>query len=129
VKDPAVLEAEKLLRCMMQATPAAVLRRLQEAQCQVAIIGRQQVTTDIPAHHFMKHCKGRDIDGTTRGLGGTAAIPVTSCGEENLTMVGDRCVRVGWGMGWGWGWGHGHWAGVLTWHVLTCACCGVAGSC
>lgn len=85
-----MLEAEKLLRCMMQAAPAAVLRRLQEAQCQVAIIGRQQVTTDIPAHHFMKHCKGRDIDGTTRGLGGTAAIPVTSCGEENLTMVDDR---------------------------------------
>lgn len=94
VQEPAVREAERLLRCMLQSAPAAVMQRLQEAQCQVAIIGRQQLTTDIPAHHFMKHCKGRDIDGTTRGLGGTAAIPVTSCGEENLTMVDDR-------------WGHG----------------------
>jgi hypothetical protein len=60
----------------------------------VAIIGRAQVTTDVPEHHFMKHCKGRDIDSTTRGLGGTLAIPVTSCGEENLTMVEDRCSSV-----------------------------------
>ena len=33
---------------------------------------------------------GRDIDATTRGLGGTVDVPVTSCGEENLTMVDDR---------------------------------------
>ena len=32
---------------------------------------------------------GRDIDGTTRGLGGTPGLPVTSCGEENITMVDD----------------------------------------
>jgi len=55
-----------------------------------------QVTTDIPAHHFMKSRSGvegaRDIDGTTRGLGATAAVPTTSCGEENLTMVDDRSV-------------------------------------
>ena len=32
---------------------------------------------------------GRDIDGTTRGLGGTLELPVTSCGEENITMLDD----------------------------------------
>lgn len=31
----------------------------------------------------------RDIDATTRGLGGTQTVPVTSCGEENLTMQDD----------------------------------------
>jgi hypothetical protein len=34
----------------------------------------------------------RDLDKTTRGLGGTPANPLTTCGEENLTMVDDRCV-------------------------------------
>jgi hypothetical protein len=34
---------------------------------------------------------GRDMDSTTRGLGGTAESPVTSCGEENLLMEDDAC--------------------------------------
>eukprot|EP00798_Chlamydomonas_sp_ICE-L_P023037 gene23037-30232_t len=32
---------------------------------------------------------GRDLDKTARGLGGTPINPVTSCAEENLTMVDD----------------------------------------
>lgn len=56
-----------------------------------------QVTTDIPPHHFMKsrsNCEGaRDIDGTTRGLGATHTVPTTSCAEENILMVDDRCVK------------------------------------
>ena len=102
---------------------------------QVAIIGRDQVTTDIPEHSYMKLSKGgcgedmtyhtyphlstplskggcaeeityphlstphppggRDIDATTRGLGGTDSLAVTSCGEENLTMVGGRSAPEG----------------------------------
>ena len=91
---------------------------------QVAIIGRDQVTTDIPEHAYMKlaigrggfrrmglhgvawghhcmgnhqkctgqlpnlhaclvftmldHAGGRDIDSTTRGLGGSCGLPFTS---------------------------------------------------
>ena len=52
----------------------------------------------------------RDIDTTTRSLGGTVDVPTTSCGEENLTMVDDRWLAgwlaglvVGWVGGWlGW---------------------------
>lgn len=33
---------------------------------------------------------GRDLDATTRGLGGTQSCPLTTCGEENLTMIDDR---------------------------------------
>ena len=38
---------------------------------------------------MLNHAGGRDIDGTTRGLGGSCGLPVTSCGEENLTMMSD----------------------------------------
>jgi hypothetical protein len=34
--------------------------------------------------------QGRDLDATARGLGGTASVPTTSVGEENLTMVDDE---------------------------------------
>jgi hypothetical protein len=33
---------------------------------------------------------GRDIDGTTRGMGATCSVPTASCSEENLTMTGDK---------------------------------------
>lgn len=90
----AVQQAEHVVQHMLAGCPAGVLERMVAAGCNIAIIGRHQVTTDIPAHHFMKSRSGvegaRDIDGTTRGLGATAAVPTTSCGEENLTMVDDR---------------------------------------
>lgn len=38
---------------------------------------------------------GRDTDSTTRGLGGTAECPTTSCGEENLLMEDDEWVGAG----------------------------------
>ena len=46
--------------------------------------------TDVPAHRLMRYNAGRHLDTSARGLGATPAIPVTSCGEENLTMVKDR---------------------------------------
>ncbi len=51
------------------------------------------VTTDIPSHAFMRFNTNRDLDKSSRGLGATPTVPVTSCGEENLTMDDDRCVR------------------------------------
>ncbi|KXZ44242.1 hypothetical protein GPECTOR_70g472 [Gonium pectorale] len=76
---------------MLEASPADVVRRLVSGGAVIAIIGRNQVTTDIPAHSFMRWSEGgRDTDSTTRGLGGTKESPVTSCGEENLLMEDDR---------------------------------------
>eukprot|EP00878_Enallax_costatus_P020668 GHUV01021857.1.p1 GENE.GHUV01021857.1~~GHUV01021857.1.p1 ORF type:complete len:328 (+),score=76.77 GHUV01021857.1:864-1847(+) len=77
---------------MMATADLAVMKRIQQAGCKLAIIARQQVTTDIPPHHFMKRQAaegGRDIDATTRGLGATHAVPTASCGEENITMIND----------------------------------------
>ncbi|KAG1655299.1 hypothetical protein FOA52_002458 [Chlamydomonas sp. UWO 241] len=79
-----------LIGRMLADSPANVVQRLAAAGCKLAIIARCQVTTDIPEHAYLKLANGgRDLDTTTRGLGGSASLPVTSCGEENLTMVDD----------------------------------------
>jgi hypothetical protein len=48
----------------------------------------------MPPHRFMRFNADRNLDKTARGLGGTPSVPVTSVGEENVTMEGDR-----WGEG------------------------------
>ncbi|KAG2498106.1 hypothetical protein HYH03_003864 [Edaphochlamys debaryana] len=87
----AVRIAEQVVGRMLELSPPEVVRRLVAGGAKVAIIGRHQVTTDIPAHSFMRWAEGgRDTDTTTRGLGGTGQNPVTSCGEENLIMQDDK---------------------------------------
>ena len=44
---------------------------------------------DLPPHRFMRHNADRNLDSTARGLGATIPVPVTSVGEENVTMVED----------------------------------------
>ncbi|GLC50836.1 hypothetical protein PLESTB_000437300 [Pleodorina starrii] len=87
----AVRIAEHLLRRMLSGSPPELLRRLAAGGARLAIIGRSQLTTDMPPHAFLKWSEGgRDTDTTTRGLGGTREAPTTSCGEENLTMEEDK---------------------------------------
>ncbi|KAF6254715.1 hypothetical protein COO60DRAFT_1703205 [Scenedesmus sp. NREL 46B-D3] len=89
-------EAVSALACGISNMTACcrpdIMERLVAAGCTLAVIGRGQVTTDIPAHYFLR-CQaeegGRDIDGTTRGLGATRCVPTASCGEENLIMTAD----------------------------------------
>ncbi|GAX80570.1 hypothetical protein CEUSTIGMA_g8007.t1 [Chlamydomonas eustigma] len=91
VGEDAVEAACRLIKKMLNDCPQSVLDRLSSAGARVGIIGRHQLTTDIPEHSYMKMTKGgRDLDGTARGLGGTKQLPLTTCGEENLTMVDDR---------------------------------------
>mmetsp|Transcript_3641 Transcript_3641/g.9336 ORF Transcript_3641/g.9336 Transcript_3641/m.9336 type:complete len:408 (+) Transcript_3641:207-1430(+) len=92
VGDDAVDAACRILRMMLSHCPEELLRRLREQKAEVAIIARCQQTTDIPAHQYLKGSRtsdGRCFDAACRGLGGSAAIPTTSCGEENCTMVDD----------------------------------------
>ncbi|GFR51070.1 hypothetical protein Agub_g13394, partial [Astrephomene gubernaculifera] len=70
--------------------PAPLLGRMRGAGAAFAVFGAEQVVSDVPAHRFMRHNTGRDLDASARGLGGTPALPLTSCGEENITMSGDR---------------------------------------
>ena len=51
----------------------------------VAVIGASEVTTDIPEYRPLGRLyPEKEYDKRTRGLGATAAVPVTSGAEENL---------------------------------------------
>ncbi len=82
VSDESLQEAKRRLS-MMLAHLSAVRSNLCNAGAEIHIIGKDQVTSDLPEN---AHLKGRPFDGSltvderTRGLGGLW----TSCGEENL---------------------------------------------
>jgi len=87
VSDAALREAYQRLDMLMEHQPV-VLANLVVAGAQLHIIGKEQVTSDLPEHRHMKGQKidsygGKTVDERTRGLGGL----LTSCGEENLLRL------------------------------------------
>ena len=91
VSDEALREAYQRLDMMLRHLPA-VGARLEQAGARVHIIGKDQVTSDLPEHRHLKgkaiqSYGGKTVDERTRGLGGL----LTSCGEENLLrLAGDH---------------------------------------
>jgi alpha-glucosidase len=87
VSDKALVEAYHRLHRMLQHQPN-VAYNLARAGAQLHIIGKNQVTSDLPEHRALKGKKlsqygGQTVDERTRGLGGL----LTSCGEENLLRL------------------------------------------
>jgi len=82
VDDRALLIARDRVARLLKNLPNATYN-LAVAGAELHIIGKDQVTSDLPEH---RHLKGKPFDGNltvdqrTRGLGGL----LTSCGEENL---------------------------------------------
>lgn len=92
VEDDAVQTAQDAIDGMLATANQDVLTRMLTYGLSVGIIGRDQVTTDMPAHAFLRGsflADGRDWDAGTRGLGATQSVPCTTVGEENCTMVDD----------------------------------------
>jgi hypothetical protein len=85
VSDEALREAYRRMSRQMAGQPN-VHWNLKMAGSELHIIGRDQVTSDMPEYRRMK---GRRMDGNltvderTRGMGGLVA----SCGEENLMLL------------------------------------------
>jgi hypothetical protein len=87
VVDEALFAARERLSIMMSNLPS-VRAKLRAAGAELQIIGRDQVTTDLPD---WRHDKGKPLaeyngltrDQRTRGMGGLH----TSCGEENLLKL------------------------------------------
>jgi hypothetical protein len=80
---------------MLNNCNLTVLDNFKRYKAAVGIIGREQVTTDLPPHRHLKGatCRGGndDLDGTTKGLGGSVTCPFATVGEENLLMTpGDK---------------------------------------
>jgi len=92
VEERAVSDVARVVESMLSCAHGDVLARMHQYGCSVGIIGRWQKTSDMPPHSFLKGCRtpdGRCFDQGTRGLGGTKAVPVTTVGEENVTMERD----------------------------------------
>jgi alpha-glucosidase len=93
VVDQALVAAYERLEMMLCNLPLAC-KKLSEAGVALHIIGRNQVTTDLPE---WRHDKGKRIDEyggltrdeRTRGMGGRLA----SCGEENLLNLKEDRYR------------------------------------
>jgi alpha-glucosidase len=87
VVDEALFTAYDRLNRLLQHQPMAI-SNLVAAGVELHIIGRDQVTTDLPE---WRHDKGKPLpeyggltrDQRTRGMGGR----LTSCGEENLLQL------------------------------------------
>ena len=87
VADEALYAACGRLTMLLSNQPI-VAANLAVAGAELHIIGRDQVTSDLPEHRHLKGKKleeyhGLTVDERTRGLGGL----LTSCGEENLLKL------------------------------------------
>jgi hypothetical protein len=88
VADEALYAAYDRLALLMGHLPPMVISNLIANKVELHIIGRDQVTTDLPE---WQHDKGKPLDEyhgltrdqRTRGMGGR----LTSCGEENLLKL------------------------------------------
>jgi len=87
VSDAALREAYQRLDLLLGQQPV-VLANLVKAGAALHIIGKDQMTSDLPENRHMKgkplHANSNEtVDERTRGLGGL----LTSCGEENLLRL------------------------------------------
>ncbi len=85
VSDAAMLEAKRRIDTLLRHLPDA-RRNMVKAGAELHIIGKDQVTSDLPE---FRDFKGKPFDGKltiderTRGMGGRES----SCGEENLLKL------------------------------------------
>jgi hypothetical protein len=88
VPDEALLKAVELIGNMLAKRPD-LRKALAEGKVRVAVMAKDEVTTDVPEHSKLTP---KDYwDKRARGLGGTPYIPTTSCAEENLLgLAADR---------------------------------------
>ena len=87
VADEALHAAYDRLAMLLGHQPN-VLANLVAASVELHVIGRDQVTSDLPEHRHLKgktlpEFDGLTVDQRTRGLGGR----LSSCGEENLLAL------------------------------------------
>lgn len=84
VPEIAIMAAAEILQYMLHETPASICQRLAAHDTDIAIIGRDQVVSDMPPHGHLRgqSCAvgDRTFDHGTRGVGGNPACPTCSVG-------------------------------------------------
>ena len=77
---------------MLADTPMTICKRLAENEADIAIIGRDQVTSDVPPHNHLRdqECAtgNRTFDNGTRGVGGNMSCPTCSVGQPLSIVMG-----------------------------------------
>jgi hypothetical protein len=86
VDDQAVVSACQIVFHMLSLR-ADVQREMVRLNMSVAIIGVDQVTTDIPEYRNLNQMFPTQDWNSLRGVGATIQIPVSSVGEENLLCL------------------------------------------
>ena len=84
VPDEALVTAADVVSSMLAKRPDLV-RSLVKGGARVAVMGKDELTTDIPEHSHLT--PKRDWDRRARGLGGTPFIPTTSCAEAGTAVL------------------------------------------
>lgn len=83
VPDEALINVMEKVNWMMQEMPE-VRDKIIFYHGRVGIMSEDEVTTDIPEHAFLANDTIIDWDDRARGLGGTVAVPISTCAEENI---------------------------------------------
>lgn len=91
VPDQAMHAAYRTMEAMMRMLPDTVAKTMAHYGAKVAVMSKDEVTTDIPEHAYLKADTVTNWDTRARGLGGDIHDPTSSCAEENLLCLpGDR---------------------------------------
>lgn len=84
VRDEALIIASDIVTCMLSIRKDILSKYIENAGM-IAIIGTNELTTDIPEYKDLYEAfPGTDWNKRARGLGATLQRPVSSVGEENL---------------------------------------------
>ena len=83
VPDEALFRVRTMAQAMLKKN-AAVRTKMISYHARIGIMGKDEVTTDIPEHAFLASDPNTDWDKRARGLGGTVAVPISTCAEENV---------------------------------------------
>ena len=92
VPDEALLAVLTMANAMLKKRPD-VRQKMISNKARVGIMSKDEVTTDMPEHAFLANDPNTDWDKRARGLGGTVAVPLTSCAEENVLCYTDDPYR------------------------------------
>jgi PKD repeat protein len=92
VPDDALFRVRIMAQAMLKKSPA-VRTKMISYRARIGIMGKNEVTTDIPEHAFLANDPNTDWDKRARGLGGTVAVPISTCAEENVLCYTDDPYR------------------------------------
>lgn len=84
VPDDCLAQAHKTVYCMTSMLPKEVLDAMARVNTRVVVMGKNEVTVQVPEHANLARDRKLNWNLRARGLGGTLHEPVTSCAEENI---------------------------------------------